>query len=84
MNSPIQGSAADIIKTAMVAVDRALREEHLDARIILQVHDELVVEASRECAEKAEQILVREMERAAELSVPLPVDVSVGNTWFEN
>jgi len=84
MNSPIQGSAADIMKIAMVSVDRALRESGIDARIILQVHDELVLEAHRGCADKAKEILVREMEGAAKLSVPLPVDVTVGSNWFEN
>lgn len=83
-NSPIQGSAADIIKIAMVNVDRALRQENIDARIILQVHDELVLEAHRDCAERARQILVREMESAVSLRVPLPVDVSVGSNWYEN
>ena len=68
----------------MVSVARALREAGLDAKIILQVHDELIIEASRESAERAKEILVREMERAVQLCVPLPVDVSVGNTWFEN
>ena len=84
MNSPIQGSAADIMKIAMVAVDRALCEAGIDARIILQVHDELVLEARKDCAERAKEILVREMEGATELSVPLPVDVTVGSNWFEN
>lgn len=84
MNSPIQGSAADIIKIAMVKVDRALREAGIDARIILQVHDELVLEAHESCVEEAKDILVREMENAMSLSVPLPVDVSVGHNWFEN
>ena len=84
MNSPIQGSAADIIKIAMVKVDRALREAGIDARVILQVHDELVLEAHESCVEEAKDILVREMENAMSLSVPLPVDVSVGHNWFEN
>lgn len=84
MNSPIQGSAADIIKIAMVNVDRALREAGIDARIILQVHDELVLESHIDCAERAREILVREMESAVSLTVPLPVDVSVGKNWFEN
>lgn len=84
MNSPIQGSAADIIKIAMVNVDRALRAEGLDARIILQVHDELVLESHESCVDRAREILVREMEGALSLSVPLPVDVSVGSNWYEN
>ena len=84
MNSPIQGSAADIIKIAMVNVDRALRDAGIDARIILQVHDELVLESHIDCAERAREILVREMENAVALTVPLPVDVSVGKNWYEN
>ena len=84
MNSPIQGSAADIIKIAMINVDRALKREKIDARLILQVHDELVLEAHRDCAERAREILVSEMEGAASLNVPLPVDVTVGKNWFEN
>ncbi len=84
MNSPIQGTAADIMKIAMVNVARALKAEELDAQIILQVHDELVLEAHRDCAERARDILVREMESAMTLRVPIPVDVSVGDNWFEN
>ena len=83
-NSPIQGSAADIIKIAMVKVDKALREEGIDARIILQVHDELVLESHVSCLDKAKEILTREMESAVSLSVPLPVDVTVGRNWYEN
>ncbi len=84
MNSPIQGSAADIIKIAMVNVDRELKASGIDARLILQVHDELVIESHESCAERAREILVTEMERAVSLSVPLPVDVTVGKNWFEN
>lgn len=84
MNSPVQGTAADIIKIAMVNTAKALKDEALDARIILQVHDELVLESHVSCAERAKEILVREMEGAASLSVPLPVDVTVGRNWFEN
>lgn len=84
MNSPIQGSAADIIKIAMIHTQRALRTAKLDARIILQVHDELVLESARTCADEAAAILRREMENAASLSVPLSVELTVGDTWFEN
>nr|MBQ5811219.1 DNA polymerase I [Clostridia bacterium] len=84
MNSPIQGSAADIIKIAMINVRNALKEANIDAKLILQVHDELVVEASRECADTAAEILRREMENAASLSVPLSVELSVGDNWYEN
>ena len=83
MNSPIQGSAADIIKLAMLNVDRRLKSEGLDARLLLQVHDELLIEASRECAARAEEILKFEMENAVKLSVPLDVDVACGENWYE-
>lgn len=81
MNSPIQGSAADIIKIAMINVSKRLCG--IDARLILQVHDELLVEASYQCADEARNILKTEMENAIKLSVPLDVDISVGNNWFE-
>ena len=83
MNSPIQGSAADIIKLAMVRVDRRLRDEGLDARLILQVHDELIVEAESACAEKVRQILKEEMEGAVSLAVPLTVSTAIGKNWLE-
>ncbi|MBR6709068.1 MAG: DNA polymerase I [Clostridia bacterium] len=82
MNSPIQGSAADIIKIAMIRVDRRLREAGLDAKLILQVHDELIVEASRECADEALSILREEMEGAVSLSVPMDVDAKIGESWY--
>ena len=81
MNSPIQGTAADIIKMAMVRVDEALEREGLQARMILQVHDELIVEAPAEEAERAGEILRTEMEDVAKLSVPLVADVSSGGNW---
>ncbi len=84
MNSPIQGSAADIIKIAMINTRRALKEAAIDARLILQVHDELLVEASRDSASKAAEILRREMENAVKLAVPLSVELTVGDTWYEN
>lgn len=83
MNSPIQGSAADIIKIAMIRVERALEASGLDARLIMQVHDELIVEASEQDAPAAALILRREMETAVDLSVPLTVDVNIGKTWLE-
>ncbi|MCD8106551.1 MAG: DNA polymerase I [Oscillospiraceae bacterium] len=83
MNAPIQGTAADIIKIAMVRVYRRLKAENLDARLILQVHDELIVEAREDCAEKAAEILHEEMESAVKLSVPLTADVHEGKSWFE-
>ena len=84
MNSPIQGSAADIIKIAMINVSRKLRESGLDARLILQVHDELLIEARREDAEAVAKILQSEMESAVDLAVPLIAEVSVGKNWFDN
>lgn len=83
MNSPIQGSAADIIKIAMIRVERALETSGLDAKLIMQVHDELIVEASEQDAPAAALILKREMETAVDLSVPLTVDVNIGKTWLE-
>ena len=83
MNAPIQGAAADIIKLAMVKVYRSLKEEGLDARLILQVHDELIVEASAESADKAQELLKREMESAASLRVPLLVELGRGKSWLE-
>ena len=83
MNSPIQGTAADIIKIAMINVDRALREAEIDARLILQVHDELIVESAKGCADKAAEILVREMENAAATRVPLTAEVNMGDNWYD-
>lgn len=83
MNSPIQGTAADLIKLAMIRVHRRLTREGLDARLILQVHDELLIESNRSCAGQAEQILREEMEHAAELAVPLTVEVHTGENWYE-
>ena len=83
MNSPIQGTAADIIKLAMVNVARALRDEGLDARLILQVHDELLVEAREDQADRALAILKKEMEHAYETSVPLDVEIKAGRTWYD-
>lgn len=83
MNSPIQGTAADIIKLAMVNVSRRLKEENIDARLILQVHDELIIETHKSCCEKAKEILRYEMEHAASLSVPLTVSMAVGQTWYD-
>jgi DNA polymerase-1 len=81
LNTPIQGTAADIIKIAMVRVFRRLKAEGCAARLILQVHDELIVEAPGSEAEKVKALLVEEMERAADLSVPLLVEAHIGKTW---
>ena len=83
MNSPIQGSSADIIKLAMINVHRALKAENLDARLILQVHDELIVEAHKDCADRAAEILRREMENVVSLTVPLTVDLNIASSWFD-
>jgi DNA polymerase-1 len=82
MNSPIQGSAADIIKLAMIRVARHLKERGLDAHLILQVHDELLIEAHESCVEEAAAILREDMEQVAALRVPLTVDLNVGDTWY--
>lgn len=83
MNAPIQGSAADIIKIAMINVHRKLKEEKLNAKLILQVHDELILEVDQADVDKARELLKNEMERAVSLKVNLDVDVNVGNSWFE-
>ena len=83
MNTPIQGTAADIIKLAMVKVYARLKKELPEARLILQVHDELIVEAKECDAEKAAQILREEMENVAKLSVPLTADAKIGDSWYE-
>ena len=82
-NMPIQGTAADIIKIAMVRVHRRLRQEQMQARLILQVHDELIVEAPAAEADKVTLILQQEMEAAADLSVKLAVDAHTGATWYD-
>ena len=84
MNSPIQGTAADIIKVAMINVNRRLKEEGIDAKLILQVHDELLVEAHKSCSDLASKILREEMENAIQLPVPLSVELTVGETWYDN
>ena len=83
MNSPIQGSAADIIKIAMVRVFRRLKEENLRARLILQIHDELLIEAPEEEAERAKALLEEEMKAAAEMEVTLETDCHIGTDWYE-
>lgn len=83
MNSPIQGTAADIIKIAMIRVDRRLKESGLDARLVLQVHDELIVECHESVAAEARAILVEEMESAAKLRVALKVEVAEGQNWYD-
>lgn len=83
MNSPIQGTAADLIKLSMIRVHRRLKESGIDARLILQVHDELLIESAKSCAAEAERILREEMEHAVSFSVPMTVDVHTASTWFD-
>ena len=83
MNSPIQGTAADIIKIAMIKVWEALRQSGLKSRLILQVHDELLIETAKDEAEQVQKILVDNMKSAAELAVTLEVDVHTGENWYE-
>ena len=84
MNSPIQGTAADIIKIAMIRVDRKLKELGLDARLILQVHDELIVECHKKDADRAREALISEMENAVKLKVALKVGVAEGTNWYDS
>ncbi len=83
MNSPVQGTAADIIKLAMIAVDRKLKENNLESRLVLQVHDELIIETKKEELEQVKNILISGMEEAANLRVPLVVDVNEGASWYD-
>lgn len=83
MNAPVQGTAADIIKIAMVRVNRRLKEEHLQSKLVLQIHDELIIETKKEELEIVQKILVEEMMHAADLAVPLLVDANVGDSWFD-
>lgn len=83
MNSPIQGTAADIMKIAMIGVNRALKEQNMKSKLVLQVHDELLIEAHKEEVVQVQEILKREMEQAAALDVPLDIDMHTGNNWYE-
>ena len=83
MNSPIQGTAADIIKIAMINVNKRLKAENLKSRLVLQVHDELLIETKIEEYELVRKILVDTMMEAASLKVRLVVDVSKGDSWFD-
>ena len=83
MNSPIQGSAADIIKLAMLKVYRELKEKHPDAKLILQVHDELIIEAPDGELDEVKELLVKNMESAMNLSVKLAAEVNTGHTWYD-
>ncbi len=83
MNTPIQGSSADIIKVAMVKVYNRLKSENLNANLILQVHDELLVECDKDCAETVAKVVKEEMESVIKLEVPLTVEVNIGGSWFD-
>lgn len=83
MNAPIQGTAADIMKIAMLGVNRELKNRNMKSRLILQVHDELLIEAYQDEVEEVQTILKDQMEHAAELKVPLIVDMHNGNNWYE-
>lgn len=83
MNAPIQGSAADIIKIAMIGVNRQLKERKMRSRLVLQVHDELLIEAYQTEVDAVKQILKDEMEHAASLDVPLEIDMHTGDNWYE-
>ena len=83
MNSPIQGSAADIIKLAMVNVAKKIKEHGYDARLIMQVHDELIIESNKNCAAEVSELLKTEMENVITLPVKLIAEVSTGKTWFD-
>lgn len=82
LNTPIQGTSADIIKIAMIRVYNRLKKENLKSKLILQVHDELIVETEKEEIEKVKAVLQQEMQKAAQLSVPLKADVNIGENWY--
>ena len=81
-NMPIQGTAADIIKIAMIKVDKRIDDEKLDARLILQVHDELIVESSEADSKKVLKIVTEEMENACQMKVKLRADGAIGKDWY--
>ena len=83
MNTPIQGSAADIMKIAMVNLNKELENSNIDAKIVLQIHDELIIEAKNEDKEEAKEMLKKCMERAIKLSIPLEVEISEATNWYD-
>ena len=83
MNAPIQGTAADIMKIAMIRVNDSLKEKQMKSRLVLQVHDELLIEAYASEVDEVCNILKNEMANAATLSVPLEIDVHTGKNWYE-
>ena len=83
MNAPIQGTAADIIKIAMIKVWKALKDEGLKSRLILQVHDELLIETAQDEETRVRKILTENMKSAADLAVTLEIDLHTGSNWYE-
>ena len=83
MNAPIQGTAADIIKIAMIRVHKKLKEDNYKSRLILQIHDELLIETKENERKEVRKILEEEMMGAAQLKVPLSIDIEEGKTWYE-
>ena len=83
LNTPIQGTAADLIKLAMIRVDKALAEKFPEAKLLLQVHDELIVECPEAIAREVAELVSREMEQVASLKVPLTAEAKIGKSWFE-
>ena len=83
MNTPIPGTAADIIKLAMIRVDAALAKQYPKARLVVQVHDELIVECPLDQADDVKQLVEREMEQVMELRVPLLAEAKSGASWYE-
>ena len=83
MNMPLQGTASDIIKMAMINVSNKIKELGLKSKLILQIHDELIVDTTRDEVDVVSDILKQEMENVVELLIPLTVDVSYGKSWFD-
>ena len=83
LNTPIQGTAADLIKLAMIHVDSALAEHFPEAKLILQVHDELIIECPEEIAQNVAQLVSEQMQQVAQLSVPLLAEAKWGKSWYE-
>ena len=83
LNTPIQGTAADLIKLAMIRVENALNEHYPEAKLLLQVHDELIVECPADMAEAVAALVSREMQAVAELKVPLQAEAKIGESWYD-
>ena len=83
LNTPIQGTAADLIKMAMIRVDKALGEQYPEAKLLLQVHDELIIECPEELAEPVAKLVSEEMEKVVSLNVPLVAEAKCGHSWYE-